>query len=124
MDESGRTFDRYGRKIFHDQEEQTMKESSNEEREPTPQPSVVEERDSEEIPLSELRQWHPEAADDGDEEVSVAELEKLNETHRKEMARRKAEEKKHSQRLAQQCWEQVSKIQASNLIGTGQTHRH
>ena len=71
------------------------------------------------IPLSELRQWHSKAADDenDDDKVSEAELEKLNQVHRKEIARREAEEKKHNQELARKCQEQVSKIQASTSRG-------
>ena len=56
MDESGRTFDRYGRWVFHDDKEQTVEELTEEEGELIPQPQEAEERDSEEIPLSELRQ--------------------------------------------------------------------
>ena len=65
-----------------------MKESSEEGREPSPPLPESEDGDSEEIPLSQLRQQHQgltvgaEETVDEDEEVSESELEKLNAAHK------------------------------------------
>ena len=95
--------------MFQEGEEQTVENSSDEERERTPQES--EEDDSEEIPLSQLRgKSQPEGEEAGDdEEMGDSEIEWLEVAHKKAMEKAWARNLK----LAQKCCEEVGKIKAS-----------
>ena len=103
VDESGRTFDRYGRRVFQEGEEQTVEKSSDEEL--ISQPLGRKETDSEGISLSKLRSQHQEAVqealeeEDDDDEVSESEIDQLNKVHRKVIEEVKAKNLK----LAQKC---------------------
>ena len=110
-------------------EEQTVEESSDEERpERGEEEEVEEEEDSEGIPLAEVRrkeqereedeQAEKEAGDDEEEEeteISEGELQRLEEAHQREIERQKAEER--NKKLAQKCREQIGKIKASGTSG-------
>ena len=104
--------------MFWKGEEQTIEDSSNEERGHTSQ--EWEEDDSEEIPLSQLRgRSQPEGGEAGDdEEMEDSEVEQLEAAQSKAMQETQA----HNLKSAQKCHEEVGKIRASMSKGGGVQH--
>ena len=118
-DAQGWVFDQYGRRVFQNDEEQTVEESFDDNGDGEEQ---QQEGDSDEVPLAEVIRWEGKAAAEPtegmtEEEAPGEELERLNQAHKAKMEQRKKEEKAQNLKLTQKCREQVGKIKASGSRG-------